>query len=156
MDSLDLNEVGEIIRTAKRLAKRYRELTGRPLGITGEVAEYEAARLLRLELAAVRQRGFDAIRRRGRQIERLQIKGRCILAHKPGQRLSKIDLKKEFDGVVLVVLDVDFEPRAIYEAPRSRVEEELTRPGSKARNKRGQMSYSKFKAIGKLVWGSGA
>jgi hypothetical protein len=32
----------EILADAKRLAKRYREATGRPLGVTGEVAEYEA------------------------------------------------------------------------------------------------------------------
>lgn len=46
----------ELLGEAKRLAKEYRELTGRPLGITGEVAEYEAARLLEIELSAVRQR----------------------------------------------------------------------------------------------------
>ena len=34
----------EILRQAKKLAQEYRALTGKPLGITGEVAEYEAAR----------------------------------------------------------------------------------------------------------------
>jgi hypothetical protein len=42
----NLNEVGELIGAAKKIARRYRDLTGRPLGITGEVAEYEACRLL--------------------------------------------------------------------------------------------------------------
>jgi hypothetical protein len=36
----------ELLAEAKRLAKEYRALTGRPLGVTGEVAEYEVARLL--------------------------------------------------------------------------------------------------------------
>jgi len=152
--SLNLDEVGKIIRSVKVLAKRYRELTGRPLGITGEVAEFEAARLLGLKLAVVRQSGFDAVRRRGKRLERVQVKGRCILTDKSNQRLSKIDLKKEFDSVALVVLDADLEPKAIYKAPRAKIEEELTRPGSKARNERGQMSYAKFKKIGKLVWGT--
>ncbi len=39
-------EILDLLQEAKRLAIRYRELTGRPLGITGEFAEAEAARLL--------------------------------------------------------------------------------------------------------------
>ena len=35
----------EILREAKKLAQRYRAVTGKPLGITGEVAEYEAAHI---------------------------------------------------------------------------------------------------------------
>ena len=58
-DAINLEEVGDIIQSVKVLAKRYRNATGRPLGITGEVAEYEAARLLNLELAAVRQSGLE-------------------------------------------------------------------------------------------------
>jgi len=47
----------EILREAKKLAQEYRQLTGKPLGITGEVAEYEAARLLGVELTPARQAG---------------------------------------------------------------------------------------------------
>jgi hypothetical protein len=39
----------EILRETKKLAQEYRTLTGKPLGITG-VAEYEAARILGVEL----------------------------------------------------------------------------------------------------------
>ena len=35
--------VMEILSEAKKLAQKYRAATGKPLGITGEVAEYEAA-----------------------------------------------------------------------------------------------------------------
>jgi len=52
-----------LLREPKTLGREYYELTGRPLGITGEVAEYEAVRLLGLELSAVRQTGYDAVRR---------------------------------------------------------------------------------------------
>ena len=148
----DLKEIGVIIRSAKQLAKRYRALTGRPLGITGEVAEYEAARLLGLELAPVRQPGFDAMRNNGAKVDRFQVKGRCILCSKPGQRIGKIDLKKDWDGVLLVLLDSDFEPTAIYEARRPEICEALTKPGSKARTERGALSVNKFKSIGKLAW----
>jgi hypothetical protein len=149
---LNLDEIGSIVRSAKRLAKRYRNLTGRPLGITGEVAEYEAVRLLRLQVAPVRQTGYDAVRKKGAKVERLQIKGRCVLSMKPGGRIGKIDPKKEWDGVILVLLDADFEPTEIYEAGRREIIEALTKPGSKSRNERGALSVSKFKSISSPVW----
>lgn len=149
---VNLDKVGSIIRSAKILAKQYQNTIGRPLGITGEVAEYEAARLLNLELARVRQSGYDAIRKSNDKVERLQIKGRCVLSSNPGQRIGKIDLRKEWDGVLLVLLDANFEPLQIYEAQRTEITEALTRPGSKARNERGALSVTKFKSIGKLVW----
>lgn len=149
---LNLDEVSNIIRHAKILARQYRNATGRPLGITAEVAEYEAARLLGLELAIVRQPGYDAIRLSSRRVEYLQIKGRCVLSPNPGQRIGRIDLRKKWDSVILVLLDADFEPVEIHEAKRNKVKEALTKPGSKARNERGALSVNQFKAIGKLVW----
>src|SRR5437763_8197827 len=96
-------ELASIINDAKAVAKRYRNATGRPLGITGEVAEYEAARVLGLRLADVRQDGYDAVRIIDGQIERLQIKGRCVLpSSKPGQRVGAIKLEKSWDCVLLV------------------------------------------------------
>jgi hypothetical protein len=151
-DLLDLDEIGRVIRAAKKVAIQYRMLTGCPLGITGEVAEYGAARLLNLQLSAARQAGYDAIRRSGNRNERLQIKGRCIISSNPGQRVGKIDLTKEWESVILVLLDRDLEPTVIYEAERPEVTAALTKPGSKARVERGQMSVTKFKAIAKVVW----
>jgi hypothetical protein len=52
----------EILRDAKCLALEYRQLTGKPLGITGEVAEYEAARLLDIDLTPARHAGYDGVR----------------------------------------------------------------------------------------------
>jgi hypothetical protein len=81
---------------AKRLAQEYRALTGKPLGITGEVAEYEAARVLGVELTPARQAGYDAVETRNGSMHRLQIKGRCLLENcKPGQRLGSIDVTKD-------------------------------------------------------------
>ena len=54
----------EILRDAKALAREYYQLTGKPLGVTGEVAEYEAARLLGVELGPARQAGYDAVEQR--------------------------------------------------------------------------------------------
>lgn len=142
-----------ILAEAKKLAQRYRTLTGKPLGITGEVAEYEAARILGVELTPARQAGYDATEIRDGQVVRLQIKGRCVLeGASPGQRMGSIDIKKEFDAVLLVLLDGDFEATVIYEAPREAVVAALTKPGSKSRNERGALGISKFKSIGAVRW----
>ena len=49
----------ELLAEAKKLAQKFYAATGKPLGITGEVAEYEAARLLNLQLTPARQAGYD-------------------------------------------------------------------------------------------------
>ena len=144
--------VGKLIRAAKRLAKQYRRETGRPLGVTGEVAEYEAARLLGCELAPVRQAGYDVFRRKGGKIDKLQVKGRCVPPGNRSQRLGSIRLTHKWDGVLLVLLNEDLEPMEIYEARRPALAKAILRPGSKARNERGALTVSLFKAIGKQRW----
>src|SRR5580704_13348850 len=95
-----------ILQRAKLVAREYYELTGRPLGVTAEIAEYEACRLLDLELAPVRHPGYDAIRRTATREDHIQIKGRCIPStSRTGQRVGRIDLAGEWDAVLLVVLD---------------------------------------------------
>ena len=146
-----------LLADAKLLAKQYYALTGRPLGITSEVAESEAVRHLRLQLAVVRQPGYDALGvARGRRPDRVQIKGRRIVGRlNPGSRVGSIDLRKRWDTVLLVLLDANFEATAIYRANRLAVRQALRAPGSKARNERGQLSISKFKSIGQKVWPKG-
>jgi hypothetical protein len=148
-------EAVEVLREAKRLAQKYYRLTGRPLGITGEIAEFEAIRLLGLRPAPVRQSGYDAVQPgEGSAVKKMQIKGRCIQGGCPGrgQRLGRIELTKDWDSVLLVLLDDNLDAVEIYEADRPAVTEALTRPGSRSRNERGALAISKFKAIGRLRW----
>lgn len=63
--------VCEILLTVKPLAAEYYRLTGKPLGVTGEIEEYTAAEILNLKLTAARTVGYDALR----GTERIQIKG---------------------------------------------------------------------------------
>ena len=147
------DELAGLLSQAKELAKEYYKLTGRPLGVTGEVAEYEAVRLLGLKLAEVRHPGYDALRESGRHTERIQIKGRVVLPNaKPGQRMGRIDLKKEWDVVMLVLLNANYDATEIYEANREVVTAALKAPGSKARNERGALGVSRFKSIGRQIW----
>lgn len=143
-------ELQEILAAAKNVAVRFKNLTGKPLGITGEIAEFSAAKLLGLELAEARQAGYDAIDSSGRKI---QIKGRCLPEKPgPGQRLGSIRLDHEWDNVLLVLLNQSFEVIEMWEADRPAVQEAILAPGSKARNERGALAVSKFKQIGTKVW----
>ena len=144
------NEIEDILLSAKELASKYKKLTGKPLGITGEIAEFNAAKLLNLKLAEARQAGYDAI---GDNNRKIQIKGRCLPENpKPGQRLGAIRLNHKWDSVLLVLMDEIFDVIEIWEANRPEIKEALIAPGSKARNERGALSVSKFKQIGKLIW----
>lgn len=143
--------IGAVIERARAVAIEYYQLTGRPLGITGEVGEYEAARLLNLTLAKAREAGYDATDANGR---RIQIKARSIPAAKRivGQRLGSIKLEQPWDAVLLVLMNEEFRPLMIYEASRDAITAALRAPGSKARNKRGALAIAQFKRIGTKVW----
>lgn len=147
------NKVLLLLKRAKALAREYYHLTGKPLGVTGEVAEHEAATHLKLELTPARSAGYDAIEKKRGVERRLQIKGRCILnGSSRSQRLGRIDVKKKCDAVLMVLLDQHFNATQIYEASWWRVVNELKLPGSKARNERGSLGIAKFKKIATLRW----
>src|SRR5271154_3563548 len=94
-----VQRVREILATVKPLAAEYYSLTGKPLGVTGEVAEFVAAEILGLKLVEARTVGYDALR----GDERIQIKGRAYSKNaNPNQRISKIKTDAPCDTVLLV------------------------------------------------------
>lgn len=148
--SFDLATIAGVVEAAATTARRYKELTGRPLGITGEIGEVLAAELLGLTLAEARQPGYDALGPDGR---RVQIKARCLPSDaKPGQRIGQIRFDHDWDTVVLILMNEDFGPLEVWEAGREEVRRELERPGSRARNERGALSVNKFKSIAERAW----
>jgi len=145
--------VDKLISQARRLAAEYRQTTGRPLpGISVEIAHYDAAYHLDLELCPGQQTGIDAIGKGNREAKRIQIKGRAIFDNqKSGQRIGQLRLDQGWDSVVLVLLDEEFNAFEIYEAERANLEEAIK--GNKSnRSKRGALSVAKFKVLGRLVW----
>jgi len=133
MDKSEISRVREILATVKPLAAEYYRLTGKPLGVTGEVAEYVAAEILGLQLVPARTVGYDALRGE----ERIQIKGRAYGENaSKSQRISKIKQGAPCDVVLLVLLDnATLEAREMLEAPYADVCECLAKPGSKARER---------------------
>lgn len=154
IESDETDPVITILHQAKQLACQYYQLTGKPLGVTGEIAEFEAARLLGLTLHVARTAGYDATEIRDGQPYKIQIKGRCITntnARHAG-RMGSINLNQEFDSVMLVLLDHEFNAFAIYEATRGLCEELIHAEGSVARNVRGSLAINQFKSRGTLRW----
>lgn len=139
----------EILAAVKPLAIEFYALTGKPLGVTGEMAEYAAAEILGLKLAPARTQGYDATRGN----DRIQIKGRAFGAKaKKSQRMSRIKLDAPCDFVMLVLLDsATMDCKEIWEAPYGEVCEILRKPGSKARE-RGALGVPTFKKIARKIW----
>lgn len=146
--------VDKLMNEARRVAAEYRKATGQPLPLSGEIAKYDASRLLDLEAAQNPSVGYDAIGRSGVLKDvRVQIKGRAIFDEgKSGQRIGQLRMEQPWDSVVLVLMDDEFETFEIYAADREAIEEAVKESEGSKRNKRGAMSVAKFKAIGRMVW----
>jgi len=143
----------KLISEARRLAADYRKATGKPLGISGEIAEFDAADKLNLEICDDRPGGYDAIGKGDRAGKKVQIKGRAVFDEKKsGQRIGQLKVDQDWDLVVLVIMNEDYDAIEIYEADRDTIEEAIEENKSSNRNKRGAMSLAKFKIISNLVW----
>ena len=151
---MSLYSVDKLISEARRIAAEYRRTTGKPLGISAEIARHDACTYLDLEPAedAV---GYDALgaseERRG---VRFQIKGRAIFDEKKGgQRLGQIKTDQNWDKILLVLMNEDFETTDIYEASKEDMLSDIDEMDDKSsRKKRGAMSVARFKRLAQLVW----
>lgn len=150
---MSLYSVDKLIAEARRIAAEYRRTTGKPLGISAEIACHDACVFLDLE-ANEDAVGYDATGLHGeRKGYRYQIKGRAIFDEKKGgQRLGQIKIEQDWDKILLVLMDEDFETTDIYEASREDILADLDDSGTSNRKKRGAMSVARFKRISHLVW----
>lgn len=144
----------DILRDARKLAVAYYSVTGKPLGVTGELAELAAHEVLGIDLADARNPGFDGWMYRGGRALRVQIKGRAVAAdRKYLGRCPSIKCDASFDVCHLVLLDrATMEPFEIWEADEADIATRLDIPGSKARNIRKSMGISQFIGIGRCIW----
>lgn len=127
------------------LARRYRARTGRPLGVTGEVAELMALEILGGDLAPLQAVGHDIVTPDG---TRWQVKGRVVQPGQPvgGQRISKVR-SDGYDRLLVLVMNSDFEVVERLQVSAEAVEAHLDEPGSKARNERRAPSISALRAL---------
>jgi hypothetical protein len=71
---------------------------------------------------------------------------------KSGQRVGQLRLDHDWDSVLLVIMDDDYEPFEIYEAERDDIMDAMDEAASSNRKKRGAMSVARFKILSRLVW----
>ena len=150
--------VGEILATVRPLAAEFYRLTGKPLGVTGEVGEQLVAQLLGLTLADVRTAGYDATRPSpdGGPPMRLQIKARAYLAGRDAvQRMGRLTPTTPCDAVLLVLLEPDtLDIRAVWEAPFSSLAPRLVDPASSS-HRHGSFKVTEFIGLGTRIWPPG-
>lgn len=151
---MSIYSLEKLIKETRRIARDYRKATGKPLGgVSSEIAHFDACNELELDAVPVgTQGGYDAVGRGKRDGKKIQIKARVIFDEdKGGQRIGQLKLEQEWDSVVLVLMDENFEAFEIYEAERDEIMDAQNASQSK-RAKRGAMSLAKFKAISERVW----
>ena len=152
---MSIDSLEKLISETRRIARDYRNATGKPLGgVSGEIAQFDACKALGLNpVPPGTQGGYDAVGHGKREGKKVQIKGRVIFdEEKSGQRIGQLKVEQDWDSVVLVLMDENFEAYEIYEAERNVIEEAQSSSQSKRSSKRGAMSVAKFKAISELVW----
>lgn len=144
-------DVDKLMQQTRKLAADYRRATGKPLGVSTEIANHDVIRLMGL-VPSEPGSSYDALGTGSREGKYIQIKGRTIFDDKKsGQRIGQLKMDQDWDLVMLILMDEDYEPQAIYEADKETILE-ATKDTSEKRAKRGAMSVAKFKAIGRLVW----
>ena len=147
---MGLYQIDKLMGEARRLAAEYRRATGKTLAISGEIAISDAITLLGLEPAPSDAEGYDALRPVEGGHDKLQIKARAVFddTRRP-HRLGQLKLDKDWDAVLLVLMDENYEPVEIHEARRAPLEAALAQATP---NKRGTVSVGRFKMIGCCLW----
>ncbi len=146
---MSVYSIDKLMVEARKLAADYRRMTGKTLPISGEIARHDAATLLDLTLVEGMS-GYDALDMDG---QRVQIKGRVIFeGQKSKPRVGQIKVGQEWDLVVLVLMNEDYEAVEIYCMSHDEVRGVVDETASSKRISRGAISVARFKAAGEQVW----
>jgi len=148
-------KLDKLMDETRRLAAEYRRSTGSTLPVSAELAKFDAISLLNLRPLEEPESGVDALRDSARGVERIQIKGRVIFdPKKTGQRVGQLNFDADWDVVVLVMMNEDYQSTAIYSVSKSHLLKVLEEQQGGKNNARGALSVKKFQAIAEQVWSS--
>lgn len=151
----DVYHVDRLMSEARRLAAEYRRATGKTLAISGEIAVNDAIQLLKLRPAEAEVDAYDALG--GDEVGadaagpvRYLIKARVVFDDKRRpQRLGQLKLDRDWDVLLLVLMNEDYEPDSILAASRVTVEQALDQSSP---NRRGTLSVGRMRHISRVVW----
>ncbi|PHS69062.1 MAG: hypothetical protein COB23_07905 [Methylophaga sp.] len=148
---MELYSIDKLMHETRQLAAKYRETTGSTLPVTGEIARFDVAKALSLQLIDDPTLGYDAMGTGDRQDLRVLIKGRVIFEDsRSNVRIGQINPDGRWDNIIMVLFNDDYLPVEMYEATSQDIETAIS-PNSKSK-KRGAMSVARFKIISQLVW----
>jgi len=151
--NMDLYSIDKLMHETRQLAAKYRMTTGTTLPVTGEIARFDVAKALNLQLIADLTQGFDANGLGERAGVRFLIKGRVIFEDsRSTPRIGHINPDGRWDNVVMVLFDDDYLPVEMYEASSDDIKTAHKAKQANQNKKRAAMSVAQFKIIGKLVW----
>ena len=150
---MDIYSIDKLMHETRLLAAKYHQTTGTALPVTGEIARFDAAKALGLQLIDDPSLGYDAVGTGSFNGEKILIKGRVLFeTSKSNPRIGQINPDQSWDHVVLVLFNDDYIPIEIYHASSEDIGQALSMRPDSQRKKRGAMSVAQFKIIGKLVW----
>lgn len=144
--------VDQLMTQTRKLAADYYRTMNQSLPVSAELAKYDACRLLNLKECEDVVKGVDALDEKGGAY---QVKSRVIFQEgRSGYRIGQLNMDGDWQHVVLVLFNPDYEPFEIYVASRDAILEAESGKANPKREKRGAMSVAKFKNIGQLLWTS--
>ena len=150
---MDIYSIDKLMHETRQLAAKYHQTTGTALPVTGEIARFDAAKSLGLQLKNDPSLGYDAVGTGALKGEKILIKGRVLFENsKSNPRIGQINPDQAWDHVVLVLFDDGYNAIEIYHASSEDVKHALSIKPDSQRKKRGAMSVAQFKIIGQLVW----
>ena len=142
MNALKLDN-DQLIANIISLSLEYKKRFGKSLGVTGEVGEYKASRLLKLKRAPGNiNKGFDAIDPKGNKV---QIKTRIFSRN--SERTSAFT-NFGFDYALLVLLSDKYEITEIRKARCRDIQEKIDSQSYK----RPALTIGDFKKLSKLIY----
>ena len=149
---MGLYAVDKLMSEARRLAVEYRNATGKTLPLTAELAVNDAVRLLDLNAVDEPNLGYDATADGDGGSRRYVVKGRAIFDPSRNYRIGQVNFQHEWDALLLVLMDDQFEPTEIYEVSRENIAEVGDDSAAKGSGKKPNLSVARLKIIGEMVW----
>jgi hypothetical protein len=143
MKRLEALTPDQLIDQIATLAVQYRKRFGKSLGVTAEIGEYKAAKLLNLRRVEGNiNKGFDAYDLGDNEV---QIKSRVTTSI---TQRTGIFSSHKFDYALLVLLSDNYDIKEIYRADRKQIEKAIKKQHYSKRS----LPIGKFIAIGKPVY----
>ena len=147
MSSGDLSsyQIGELMEQTRQLAADFRISTGKTLPVGGEIALYDASRLLGLGEPDTPTAGIDL--QSSDSSTRFQVKSRALFSGaKSAPRLGSINPNGNWTHLLLVLMNESYQTTHLYTLELKVALSEANIGGKNA------MTVAKFKVIGDCIW----